>query len=352
MNHRQVEPRSATSQIAHGVRLWAQAFHIARARINGILWGRASVRLRREGAKWAKRLSRRLVDSRGVAASSSYLIPLMAGAERREFLALTAIWLVALGVFWAWWLREDHNAGNVRFLVNSALVFWTTMIPGYFVLVFSRSRVSDPARPPPTGARVAIVVTRAPSEPFAVIRRTLEAMLAQSYPHDTWLADERPDAETHAWCATHGVCVSTRDRIDGYHATSWPRRTRCKEGNLAYFYDKYGYDNYDFVAQLDADHVPNKNYLTEILRPFNDPAVGYVSAPSICDSNAAQSWSARARLYVEGALHGALQAGYNGDLAPLCIGSHYAVRTKALKEIGGLGPELAEDHSTTLMMNA
>jgi cellulose synthase/poly-beta-1,6-N-acetylglucosamine synthase-like glycosyltransferase len=32
------------------------------------------------------------------------------------------------------------------------------------------------------------------------------------------------------------------------------------------------------------------------------------------------------------------------------IGSHYAVRTKALKEIGGLGPDLAEDHSTTLLM--
>jgi hypothetical protein len=28
------------------------------------------------------------------------------------------------------------------------------------------------------------------------------------------------------------------------------------------------------------------------------------------------------------------------------------VRTKALRQIGGLGPELAEDHSTTLMMNA
>ena len=51
-------------------------------------------------------------------------------------------------------------------------------------------------------------------------------------------------------------------------------------------------------------------------------------------------------------MHGSLQAGYNGGLAPLCIGSHYAVRTAALKEIGGLGPELAEDHSTTLMMNA
>jgi hypothetical protein len=51
-------------------------------------------------------------------------------------------------------------------------------------------------------------------------------------------------------------------------------------------------------------------------------------------------------------MHGSLQAGYNGGLAPLCIGSHYAVRCAALKEIGGLGPELAEDHSTTLMMNA
>ena len=50
-------------------------------------------------------------------------------------------------------------------------------------------------------------------------------------------------------------------------------------------------------------------------------------------------------------MHGPLQAGYTNGFAPLCIGSHYAVRTKALHDIGGLGPELAEDHSTTLMMN-
>jgi hypothetical protein len=51
-------------------------------------------------------------------------------------------------------------------------------------------------------------------------------------------------------------------------------------------------------------------------------------------------------------MHGIMQAAYSNGWAPLCIGSHYALRTKALKEIGGLGPELAEDHSTTLMMNA
>jgi cellulose synthase/poly-beta-1,6-N-acetylglucosamine synthase-like glycosyltransferase len=46
-----------------------------------------------------------------------------------------------------------------------------------------------------------------------------------------------------------------------------------------------------------------------------------------------------------------MQAGHSSGFAPLCIGSHYAVRTQALDEIGGLGPELAEDHSTTFLFN-
>ncbi|WP_372604099.1 glycosyltransferase, partial [Actibacterium sp.] len=52
------------------------------------------------------------------------------------------------------------------------------------------------------------------------------------------------------------------------------------------------------------------------------------------------------------AFHGVFQAGYSAALTPMCIGSHYAVRTKALKEAGGLGPELAEDHSTTMLISA
>lgn len=115
----------------------------------------------------------------------------------------------------------------------------------------------------------------------------------------------------------------------------------------------FGYDWYDFVVQLDADHRPNYNYLEQMLRPFIcNEKIGYVAAPSICDRNINESWVVRARVDAEATLHGALQAGYNDGWAPMCIGSHYAVRTKALKEIGGLGPELAEDHSTTLFMNA
>jgi cellulose synthase (UDP-forming) len=280
------------------------------------------------------------------------MVPLLNGHRRVEYLAGMFVWLAALVYFWAWWIDPAHYLGFFGFSTVTLVLVWITFLPAYFLVIFYRGRKPSGPLRLPSGSRVAMVVTKVSSEPFSVVAATLKAMLAQAVTHDTWLADEDPSPETLTWCRHHGVFVSTRRGRADYHRTTWPRRTRCKEGNLAFFYDHYGYERYDFVVQLDADHIPEPDYLRQMLRPFADPAIGYVSAPSICDRNAAESWSARGRLYAEASMHGSLQAGYNGGLAPLCIGSHYAVRTAALKEIGGLGPELAEDHSTTLMMNA
>jgi cellulose synthase/poly-beta-1,6-N-acetylglucosamine synthase-like glycosyltransferase len=281
-----------------------------------------------------------------------FMVPVLTGSRKTEYCVGAAIWLALLVYFWSWWLRPEHYIGFWGFASVTAILAWVTLLPGYFMVIFYRARKPNGALKLPAGSRVAMVVTKAPSEPFSIVATTLKAMLAQEFPHDVWLADEDPTLETLRWCKQHGVFVSTRKNRPDYHLSTWPRRTRCKEGNLAFFYDHYGYDRYDFVVQLDADHVPETGYLIEMLRPFADPGVGYVSAPSICDRNASESWSARGRLYAEASLHGSLQTGYNNGLAPLCIGSHYAVRTSALKQIGGLGPELAEDHSTTLIMNA
>lgn len=280
------------------------------------------------------------------------LEPVFTGRQKIWYSLGLSLWLATLLQFWTWWLDPAHVAGMMSYAVVTLAIAWVSLVPLYFILIFRGARRVRHDTPLPAG-RVALVVTKAPSEPFSVVRRTLTAMLAQrGVSGDVWLADEDPDDEARAWCRAHGVRISTRKGLAGYHCSQWPRRTRCKEGNLAYFYDRYGYEKYDFVAQFDADHVPEPDYLCEALKPFCDPRVGYVSAPSICDANAASSWSARGRLYAEAPLHGALQLGYNNGWAPLCIGSHYTVRTKALKQIGGLGPELAEDHSTTLMMNA
>lgn len=277
---------------------------------------------------------------------------LLTGGKRIKYDALIACWLAAAAWFWHWWLQPEHILPGMRYWALTFGLAWLFYLPTYFIMVFRRARVPSTPPPDPATTRVAMIVTKTPSEPFSIVRRTLTAMLNQTYPHDTWLADEDPAPETIAWCKANGVKISTRKGRQDYHRKEWPRRTRCKEGNLAFFYDTYGYENYDFVSQLDADHVPSPTYLYEIMRGFSDPAVGYVSAPSICSQNASESWAARMRLYTEAPFHGIIQTG-NADLfAPMCIGSHYAVRTSALKQVGGLGPELAEDHSTTLMLNA
>lgn len=280
------------------------------------------------------------------------LKPLM---NRRQFWVYRGYalgWALAALFFWAWWLRPDHVLDPWLYGMATLPLLWIFGLNVYFLWVLLNARVSATPNPVPGQFRVAMIATRTRTEPFAVVRRTLRAMLAQKYPHDTWLADEDPTPEILAWCAKHGVRISTRKGRDDYHRAEWPRRTRCKEGNLAFFYNQWGYLYYDLVSQLDADHVPRPGYLREMVRPFADPAVGYVSAPSICAANARDSWAARTRLYAEAGFHGILQAGYTGVLAPMCIGSHYAVRTRALNEVGGLGPELAEDHSTTMLMNA
>ena len=117
---------------------------------------------------------------------------------------------------------------------------------------------------------------------------------------------------------------------------------------------RYGYDNYDIVFQFDSDHAPTRSYLSSAIAGFSaDPSVGYMAFPSI--NGTSKSWTGRGRALYEANYYGTYLASlsYNpadGEfLMPSCTGSHYAVRTSALKEIGGIGPELDEDLSTTVM---
>ncbi|MFG2309882.1 glycosyltransferase family 2 protein [Streptomyces sp. NPDC048566] len=280
-------------------------------------------------------------------------VPLLGRRDHTLLWAIATGWAAGFVWFWTWWLQPEHRAGWAGLLVNSALLLYLTILPAYFFVTALRLRRVNPALAVPR-LPVAFAVTRAPSEPWATARRTLEAMLGQDFPHpyDVWLCEERPTEESERWCREHRVRMSSRLGVTAYHRTDWPRRTRCKEGNLAYFYDHWGYDGYEVVAQLDCDHVPAAGYLAEMVRPFADPAIGYVAAPSMCDANDGRSWAARGRVHREAVWHGAVQLGHSDGLAPMCIGSHYAVRTRALRDIGGLGPELAEDFSTTYLLNS
>ncbi|WP_245670356.1 glycosyltransferase family 2 protein [Corynebacterium crudilactis] len=284
-------------------------------------------------------------------ASDELFTPALTRTSQRWLNFAVLLWVVLVLCFIVWWFTPDHVGTRTGLILNTSVAAFLLLLPIAFVSRIHAIRRINPEIPLPD-ARVALVTTRAPSEPFSEVQPTLEAMLRQNYQadYDVWLCDEAPPDEIYQWCATNGVHISTRHNEEDYHRSSWPRRTRCKEGNLAYFYDNYGYENYDIVGQFDCDHIPEPDYLEAILRPFSDPNVGYVAAPSMCDLNQKDSWSARGRLYAEAMIHGPHQSAHNGGLTPTCIGSHYAVRTADLAKAGGIGPELAEDFSTSYVI--
>jgi len=229
-------------------------------------------------------------------------------------------------------------------LTDSVFHIWQLTIAHNLAVVDTSVEIS--------GLRVAMIVTKAPSEPWSVVQATLKAMIAQDidgYPYDVWLADEDPSSETKEWCLDQGVRISSRKDVEEYNNVDWPRRRKCKEGNLMYFYDKWGYDRYDVVFQFDSDHAPTPSYLKNSLPAFMDPAVNYVAMPNI---NKTGSWISNARQTQEAWYYGPSQMSYSHNYMPMMTGSHYAVRTSALKEIGGIGPELDEDMNTTIMMNS
>jgi cellulose synthase (UDP-forming) len=240
-----------------------------------------------------------------------------------------------------------------RSSLYSRTIFWLPVLSLYFSFFPLRQKESVNHTPIADG-KAAMITTKIPSEPFDIVRNTLECMLNQDFPrkYDVWLADEDPSEETIIWCREHGVKISCRRDDPNYHREIHPRKAKCKEGNLSFFYDHWGYKYYDFVIQFDADHAPEPQFLKEVMKEFSDDAVGYVATPSITDGNMDDSWTVRARAFWESTNHGPIQSGSNSGFSPMCYGSHYSLRTKALKEIGGIGPEFAEDHTTTLLMNA
>ena len=156
------------------------------------------------------------------------LASVLTGGMRARYLAITALWGLSVAWFWLWWLDPGHVASPLGYALSTLALCWIYGLQLYFVAVFLGAKRSAAPPPRPGAFRVAMVVTKTPSEPLAVLIPTLSAMLAQDYPHDTWLADEDPDDLTRAWCARHGVKISSRKTDPRYHNPAWPRRRRCK----------------------------------------------------------------------------------------------------------------------------
>lgn len=274
-------------------------------------------------------------------------VPTMSRIDRAVFVVLSLAGLAGLAHFALGWIGAGPGGSPIvtGILVAVALVILVNQQGRWFLLAPMRRPLPMPA---PSGLRVAAVTTFVPgAESIDMIEATLRAMAAMSYPHDTWLLDEGNDPEMARRCRALGVRHFSRRDHQGYQADDGPFRARTKHGNYNAWLREHGFDGYDILVAFDPDHVPQPDYLDNVLGYFRDPAVGYVQVAQAYYNQSA-GMIARGAAEETYAYFSALQMAGYGMGYPIIVGGHNAHRMSALAAVGGLAAHDADDLLLTL----
>lgn len=280
-------------------------------------------------------------------------------ARHFEFNLFSGLSLIVVFVFAFWWFNPAHIPDNFTGLSSVldiilfglvSFVIWHQLIMEVLTWCIS-SNIRDIRRQKPvSGLRVAFITTIVPkNEPVELLHKCLPAMVKANYKHDTWILDEGNNDEVKKICAQYGVFHFSRQGIN-YFNTQTGKYTKTKGGNHNSWYDTCG-DNYDYVAQIDTDFIPKKDFLTKTLGYFRDSKVAFVGTPQIY-GNTGQSIVALGAAQQQYSFYGAVLRGLSGMGMTLLIGANHVIRVAAFKKTNHYTAHLTEDLITGMKLHA
>ncbi|MBD0305458.1 MAG: glycosyltransferase [Nitrospiraceae bacterium] len=198
------------------------------------------------------------------------------------------------------------------------------------------------------GLKVAVVTTFVGRvESLEMLEKTVRAMAAIEYPHDTWVLDESDDERVKVLCDRLGAHHFSRKHLPHYQTATGLFQAGSKHGNYNAWLYELGFQRYEFMAAFDPDHVPRSAFLSKVLGYFDDPNVGYVqAAQAYYNQNA--SFIARGAAEETYAYYSSVQMASYGLGYPIVIGCHNTHRIAALQHVGGFAPHDADDLLITL----
>src|SRR5215813_12297750 len=97
-----------------------------------------------------------------------YLVSPYSQQQRLVINILSAGWILGLFSFYVWWCDPSHVVTTTRFWIATIVLSWVTFLPAYFFFFALRARVPNPNLKIPSGWRVAMVVTKVPSESLSM----------------------------------------------------------------------------------------------------------------------------------------------------------------------------------------
>jgi cellulose synthase (UDP-forming) len=190
---------------------------------------------------------------------------------------------------------------------------------------------------PPSGPPLSVaVLIPTYDEGPEILLPTVAAALEIRGEHETWVLDDGHRPVVEAMAAQLGC---------GY--ISRPLNTHAKAGNLNHALKVV---DTDLIAVLDADHVPEPEFLERTTPYFNDPDVALVQTPQEF-YNVDSFVHADPGHHEELFFHRVIQAGKNRYGAAFWCGTGSVVRSAALRSVGGASTvSITEDLHTTVLL--
>ncbi len=239
----------------------------------------------------------------------------------------------------------------------SAEVFGVIGMLLFFLQVWD---TSEPPQKPVLEGRTVDVFVPTYNETPDLLRTTLRAGVNMDYPHRTYLCD---DGGTEARLNDPEKGPATRKRVEELKAlcaevgatyVTRPENAHAKAGNLNHAFQ---HTEGEFIIILDADHVPDRHFITRLIGYFEDEQLAFVQTPHAFynfDSFQARVNYAGADYWEEGQLfYHVIQPGRNRWNAAIFAGSAAMFRRKALEDVGYLACEtITEDIHTGLRMHS
>jgi cellulose synthase/poly-beta-1,6-N-acetylglucosamine synthase-like glycosyltransferase len=248
---------------------------------------------------------------------------------------LVPTYLVVLGGLWIDW---SHPFVGSLFLGSELLIFFVSAILA--VLCWRPGIV--PRRKLDRTASVDVFITTIDEDP-ELLARTLRYCLAMPYPHETWILDDGNRPAVRALAEGMGARYLARaDRV-GAKAGNLNHALRQTKGEL--------------VAIFDADGIPRREFLDEIVGHFADPKVAVVQASQRIynlDSFQCGGGQQKHSLWNEQSIFwDVIQSGRNRFDGALWCGSGAMLRRSAIEQIGGIPTDtVTEDYQATLRLQA
>ena len=249
---------------------------------------------------------------------------------------LILLGLVALVFYFRWWVRYVGIAVPwlALLLAIVAIYNWSQLLLAWVLYWKARRRPEVHGLPPGLTVDLFLPIY---NEPLPVIERALRAAMQVRGRNEVWVLDDGQDEAAERLARELGARYRRR-----------AVRTDAKAGNVN---AALAESTADLVAIFDIDHAPLPEFLERSVPHFADPGIGFVQV-MLTFANEGESWIARASTESALDFYNPTSLGMDAVGSATLVGSNAVIRRKALDDVGGYRPGLAEDLATSIALHA